>query len=387
MSEQAIQPGLSMQLPELLRDFNGKPVETAGQWKRFRKDILKRVQDEMYGALPATPPGMAFEVTSEFKDALGGTATCRIVRIHFDDTDALSIQLMLFTPNKRRGKVPCFLTLGFCGNDSLTDDVRIPERSGWNFGSCKGRGSLAAGWQLERTIARGYAVAHICYADIDEDRIDHEGGIRAWEDRIAGKPKQTINRGSVAAWAWGVHRAVDYLITDAKVNGKRIAIMGHSRNGKAALLAGATDERIALVIPHQSGCGGAAPSRGAVGEKVSDINKRFPHWFNAKFKAYSDATDRLPFDQHHVIACIAPRPVLISNAVQDTWANPDGQFEALRAAQPAWALLGKNDSGIPATVEQGKVSLGRQGTFLRPGVHAVTADDWAAFLDFADRWL
>jgi hypothetical protein len=183
---------------------------------------------------------------------------------------------MLFTPNKRRGKVPCFLTLGFCGNDSLTDDVRIPERSGWNFGSCKGRGSLAAGWQLERTIARGYAVAHICYADIDEDRIDHEGGIRAWEDRIAGKPKQTINRGSVAAWAWGVHRAVDYLITDAKVNGKRIAIMGHSRNGKAALLAGATDERIALVIPHQSGCGGAAPSRAAIGEKVSDINKRSP---------------------------------------------------------------------------------------------------------------
>jgi hypothetical protein len=113
MSEQAIQPGLSMQLPDVLRDFNGKPVETAGQWKRFRKDILKRVQDEMYGALPATPPGMAFEVTSEFKDALGGTATCRIVRIHFDDTDALSIQLMLFTPNKRRGKVPCFQQVCF----------------------------------------------------------------------------------------------------------------------------------------------------------------------------------------------------------------------------------------------------------------------------------
>ena len=158
MSEQAIQPGISMQLPELLRDFSGKPVETAGQWKRFRKDILKRVQDEMYGPLPATPPGMAFEVASEFKDALGGAATYRIVRIHFDDADAPNIQLMLFTPNKRRGKVPCFLALGFCGNDSLTDDVRIPERTGWNFSSCKGRGSLAAGWQLERTIARVHAV-------------------------------------------------------------------------------------------------------------------------------------------------------------------------------------------------------------------------------------
>ena len=387
MSEQALPPSLSAPLPELLRDFDGKVIATSGQWKRFRKDILKRVQDEMYGAFPITPDGMAFEVTSEFKDALGGAATCRIVRIHFADPDAPNIQLMLFTPNKRRGKVPCFLTIGFCGNHALTHDPRVPERTGWNFGSCKGRGSLASDWQLERTISRGYAVAHFCYADIDEDRIDHDGGIRSWEDRTAGRPKQTTNRGSVAAWAWGVHRAVDFLVTDTKVNGKRIAIMGHSRNGKAALLAGATDERIALVIPHQSGCGGAAPSRGAIGEKVSDINKRFPHWFNAKFKTYSDATDRIPFDQHHLIACIAPRPVLLSNAVQDSWANPDGQFEALRAAQPAWALLGKTDSAIPDVVSQGKVSLGRQGTFLRAGSHAVTADDWTAFLDFADRWL
>lgn len=387
MSEQALPPSLSAPLPDLLRDFDGKAVATASQWKRFRKDILKRVQDEMYGALPMTPDGIAFEVLREYKDALGGAATCRIVRIHFAAPDAPNIQLIVFTPNHRRGKVPCFLTIGFCGNHVLTHDPRVPEHTGWNFGSCKGRGSLAADWQLERTISRGYALAHFCYADVDEDRIDHEGGIRSWEDRLAARSQQTTNRGSVAAWAWGIHRAVDYLVTDGRINGKRIAIMGHSRNGKAALLAGATDERIALVIPHQSGCGGAAPSRGAIGEKVADINKRFPHWFNAKFKTYSDATERLPFDQHHLIACIAPRPVLLSNAVQDSWANPDGQFEALRASRPAWELLGKTDSAIPDTVTQGKLSLGRQGTFLRAGSHAVTADDWAAFLDFADRWL
>ena len=387
MSEQGLPQGLSSPLPELLRDFSGRQITTSGQWKRFRKDILKRIQDEMYGSLPATPSGISFDVTNEFKDALGGLATCRLVRIHFDDVDAPNINLMLLTPNNRRGKVPCFLTIGFCGNHALTNDARIPERTGWNFNSCKGRGSLTADWQLERTISRGYAVAHFCYADIDEDRIDHEGGIRTWEDRQAGRAKQTINRGSVAAWAWGVHRAVDYLITDAKVNGKRIAVMGHSRNGKAALLAGATDERIALVIPHQSGCGGAAPSRGVVGEKVADINKRFPHWFNATFKTYSETPDKLPFDQHHVLACISPRPVLLSNAVQDTWANPDGQYTALRAAKAAWDALGKHDAEIPATVTQGNVSLGRLGTFMRPGNHAVTADDWAAFLDFADRWL
>jgi len=120
MSEQALPPCLSAPLPGLLRDFDGKAIATSGQWRRFRKDILKRVQDEMYGSLPVTPDGIAFDIESEFKDALGGTATCRIVRIHFADPDAPNIRLILFTPNKRRGKVPCFLTIGFCGNHTLT---------------------------------------------------------------------------------------------------------------------------------------------------------------------------------------------------------------------------------------------------------------------------
>src|SRR5205085_8774413 len=146
--------------------------------------------------------------------------------------------------------------------------------------------------------------------------------------------------GTIAAWAWGVQRAVDYLVTDKELDAARIIAVGHSRLGKTALLAGAFDERIALVIPHQAGCGGTSPSRGKVGESVRRINTSFPHWFNTAFKEFNDQPDRLPFDQHCLVALVAPRPVLFSNAVEDTWANPDGQFQVLQAADPVYRFLG-----------------------------------------------
>ena len=156
--------------------------------------------------------------------------------------------------------------------------------------------------------------------------------------------------GTIALWAWGFHRVVDYLTTDGKdrVDPKRIAVVGHSRNGKTALLAGAFDERIALVIPLQAGCGGTAPSRTADtrAESVKRINTSFPHWFCDNFQLFNDQTERLPFDQHCLIALCAPRPVLLPNAEEDLWANPSGQFELLRAASPVYQLLGAE--GLPA---------------------------------------
>src|SRR5205085_5634423 len=142
-------------------------------------------------------------------------------------------------------------------------------------------------------------------------------------------------------WAWGCHRAVDYLLTDKGIDGKRLAVVGHSRLGKTALLAGAFDDRIAVVIPHQSGCGGAGPSRtkNPKAETVKRINTSFPHWFCDNFKQFNDDPSKLPFDQHGLVALVAPRPVLFSNAVEDQWANPDGQFDVLKAADPVYRLL------------------------------------------------
>src|SRR5581483_953464 len=112
--------------------------------------------------------------------------------------------------------------------------------------------------------------------------------------------------GTIAAWAWGIQRAIDYLVTDPDIDAARIIVVGHSRLGKTALLAGAFDERVAMAIPLQAGCGGTAPSRGKVGESVKQINTAFPHWFDDEFKTFNDQPERLPFDQHELVALCAP---------------------------------------------------------------------------------
>ncbi len=182
-------------------------------------------------------------------------------------------------------------------------------------------------------------------------------------------------------------RAVDYLVQDPDIDASRIIVVGHSRLGKTALLAGAFDERIAMAIPLQAGMGGTAPSRGKVGESIKRINDSFPHWFNGAYKEFNTQPDKLPFDQHCLVALMAPRPVLFPNAVEDTWANPAGQFEVLKAAEPVYRLLKAGGLEAPQMPEVGKLSAGTLGYYIRPGKHSMTAQDWQVFLDFADRHL
>ena len=182
--------------------------------------------------------------------------------------------------------------------------------------------------------------------DIDPDRADKREGVQPRLEKLGLIKPGPHACATIAAWAWGIHRAVDYLVTDKDIDAKRIAVVGHSRLGKTALLAAAFDDRLALAIPHQAGCGGTAPSRGKVGESVKRINTSFPHWFTGDFKDFNDQPERLPFDQNCLVALVAPRPVLFSNAVEDTWANPDGQFQVLQAAEPVYRLL--NAGGLDA---------------------------------------
>ena len=201
-------------------------------------------------------------------------------------------------------------------------------------------------------------------------------------------------------------RAMDYLVAAQGIDGSRIAAVGHSRNGKTTLLAGAMDERIALVIPAQAGCGGTAPCRVApelstpgpngrsIVETIGRINTAFPHWFCANFKKFNEDPAKLPIDQHELIALCAPRPVLISAATLDLWANPDGQFEMLQAADPVYRLVAGEGMSVlgSAYVHTEKPQplappTGRLAYFLRPGKHEMNATDWAAWLDYADVWL
>jgi hypothetical protein len=244
-----------------------------------------------------------------------------------------------------------------------------------------GRNGEAAVWSLEQSVDRGYAVATFYNGDVDPDRPDERGGLRPYLRTPAG-PHAC---GTIAAWAWGLHRTVDYVVTDKDLDPARIAVVGHSRLGKAALLAAAFDERIALAVAHQAGCGGTAPSRGTVGESVKQINDHFPHWFCGAFKEFNGRPERLPFDQHCLAALVAPRPLLFSNAVEDTWANPEGQFRVLQAAEPVYRLLGAGGLDATAMPAPGKLVGGTLGFFIRPGRHSMTREDWGAFLDFADK--
>jgi hypothetical protein len=178
---------------------------------------------------------------------------------------------------------------------------------------------------------------------------------------------------------------VDYLVTEKALDSHRIALVGHSRLGKAALVAAAFDERIALVIPHQAGCGGTAPSRGTIGESVKQINTSFPHWFCPTFSRFNEQVDRLPFDQDSLVALLAPRSVLLTNAVEDTWANPEGQFEVLKSASRVYQFLNAGRLEAEKMPEVGKLVDSRLGYYIRPGKHSMLAEDWRVFLDFADK--
>lgn len=391
------------EFPDPLRLLNGDRVNRPEQWQQARRPELKALfQHYMYGNFPPAPKNIEARLEREDRQYFGGKATKKELTLRFGPPATPSIHLLLVVPNKRTGPAPVFVGLNFCGNHTLVDDPTIPVPELFTVKSCPGcvdnkptaagRGMQKDVWALEQSIDRGYAVATCCCADIDPDRNDFTDGVHP-HFMPAGKTERGPHDwGTIAAWAWGLSRCVDYLATDRDIDKRRIAAVGHSRLGKTALLAGAFDDRIALVIPHQAGTGGSSPSRKtgeAVerAESVKRINTSFPHWFCDEFKQFNDQVDRLPFDQHCLVALCAPRPVLLTNAVEDQWADPDGQFRVLQGAEPVYRLLGASGLQSPTMPAPGTLSGGTLGYYIRTGKHSMTREDWQVFLDYADRHL
>jgi hypothetical protein len=376
--------------PDLLVMFDGRKVDTREQWFEQRRPELKALfQHYMYGWFP--PPvevhGTVTYTDSHFFD---GKATLKLVTLKLGAEGAPDIHLLMVIPNHRAGPAPVFLGMNFNGNHTAVADTHVPLASSWMGGGPHvtnhhaleiGRGTDVHVWELEQSIERGYAVATYYCGDVEPDTPNAVGGVRETIHRPAGSD----DWGTIAAWAWGLQRAVDYLVTDNDVDKKRIALTGHSRLGKAAMLAGAFDDRVALVAPLQAGCGGTAPSRGTVGESVERINTSFPHWFCGEFKKFNTQPDRLPFDQHGLVALCAPRPVLFGAAVEDTWANPAGAFEMLKAADRVYRFVGAAGLSEQTMPELNKLVDSNLGYFIRPGRHSMTKLDWEYFLDFADK--
>ena len=379
-------------LPDPTVAFDGAKITSNADWEAKRRPELKKLFEHyMYGRFPAAQP-ISAKVLFEDAKALDGKGTLREVEITCGGE--IKIHLLIAMPN---GKTPaaCFVGPNFGGNHLILPDERIHLPTAWvpgngpgvknNHATDAGRGKQPTVWPLAEVIGRGYAVATFYCGDVQPDRPAVAEGFRKTLTKTDAAETATI-----ASWAWGISRAVDYLLTDKSIDGKRIAVVGHSRLGKTALLAGAFDERIAVVIPHQAGCGGTGPSRhaDAKAESVARINKSFPHWFCDNFKAFGNDPPKLPFDQNCLVALCAPRPVLFCNAANDLWANPSGQFEVLKAANPAYKLFGHE--GITATKAPSPgdpLIDSRLGYWIRPGAHSMTQDDWKTWMAYCDTWL
>jgi hypothetical protein len=392
------------QLPDPLVTEAGKPVTDAETWLEVRRpEIFDLFQKHVFGRSPEPVP-IHHQVVSTTEDALGGKAIRREIDITIGQTpDAVTMRMLLYTP-KIDGPAPAFLGLNFAGNHTVEPDPTISITTNWvrdkKDGSTgghrateAGRGISAKSWPAEMIIDRGYALATIYYGDIDPDFHDgFKNGIHAsFQDWAADVPEQE-RWGSIAGWAYGLSRALDYLQEDPLVDGSRVAVIGHSRLGKTSLWAGASDPRFKVVISNNSGCGGAALSRRAFGETVGRINSSFPHWFSRRHRDYNDNESALPVDHHQLIALIAPRPVYIASATEDQWADPKGEFLSAVHADPVYRLLDDQTRGAAPPPEEmppadQPVSWGAIGYHLRTGAHAVTEYDWSQFLDFADRHL
>jgi hypothetical protein len=382
------------ELPDPLKMEDGRTVRTKRQWiKERRPELMEMLRSQMFGREPGKAPDLHAKVLEESPDAFGGLATRKQVKLCFDKEEKYYLTLLMYIPNDRKGPVPTFLGANFKGNHATTTDpaVLMPTEDkiatfvpGY---AVEPRNANGHRWEYEYILSHGYAVATFCYNDVDPDFHDgFHNGVHQLMD--GDKPRNGESWGTISAWAWGLSRCMDYLETVKEIDAKRVALLGHSRLGKTALWAGATDQRFALVISNDSGCSGAAIARRKHGETLELINRNFPHWFCENYKAYNGREEKMPWDQHELIAMIAPRPVYVASASEDDWADPVGEYFSLVGATSVYNLFGFEgitDRKVPG-IEQ-PIVVGRMGHHIRRGEHNVRLYDWQQFVSFADRFL
>ena len=411
-------------LPELLRFADGREV-AAADWPERRREMLGVLASEMYGREPPPPDAFEWEVVEE-GPTLGGIGIRRQCRVWFrSDRSGPHLDWIVLLPNRIAGvesqtangrvvcenkaKVPVVLFLNYHGNHALLDDpeVVLPDNAWVHIEASRKDGTFAPRpdmrafdrrtcdrrtFPVETILARGFAVMSCCYGQISPDiqrrlgdplDLAWTGVFDLWGPRDPDSPDEPT---SLGAWAWALSRGLDLAGRQPEIDASRAVVTGSSRLGKAALLAGARDERFAVVVPNQTGGGGAPLAKRFFGENVLTEVKAFPHWYCPAYRRYAGNEAALPFDQHWLLACVAPRPLLVQG-FNEKWFDAKGEFLACRAASPAWELLGEPglpQGGFPEPFDESRIGP-RLGYVRRGGQHGLSAYDWTWMLDFAER--
>jgi len=364
--------------PNLFKCSDGTQITDVKGWEvKRRPELLQLFRKYEYGNLPDMSDveiqirlaDSRIDKNTMDSQAIRRTIEITAIRkgIHF------SFPAVIFIPDNAKEPVPCFLTV--CNRGIQNAD---PAR---HF--------LSDFWPAETIVARGYAAAEILTQDIAPDY--DEGftmGFHKLFPEYTGFRRPDDAWGAISAWSWGASKVMDYLEKDPLINSKKVAIVGHSRGGKTALWTVAQDIRFAMAVSSCAGNSGDALARKSKGETIADITGRFPYWFCRNYQQFAHNEEKLPFDQHELIALIAPRFVYTTSKTFDAWAFPEGQFKSLLLASEVWKMYGKQgfvDNTKPKP--EHPISCDSIGYHIKTGIHDMNEYDWDLFLDFADARL
>lgn len=385
-------------VPAALGPFGGDDgVASVAAWEQRRAPALRQaLQREVFGMMPGASSMRVIDHKVINAAAFGGkgvleeynlaaTAVFNGVAVEtagVDSNDGFVMDVVL--PADADGPVPVILMQTFCPRWSTLPDPAVAgapdeiDTSGNIFNYIFGRYICTP--PVETILDAGYAIATIFPSEVVPD--DKERGLMQLRRLSAGYDDDETRWGAIGAWAWLYSRMIDAIESDPRFDQAAIVTWGHSRYGKSALVAAAFDDRIDGVISHQSGTGGASLNRRKKGESVKSITGSYPHWFSRSYAAFAGREEEMTVDQHHLLALIAPRPVLLGNARRDVWSDPNGAFRAALGADPAYELFGSE--GLEQTrLDEWKPDAAL-AFWIRAGTHGVVKEDWPAFLEFLD---
>jgi len=373
-------------LPEILP----KGV-SAAQWRHHRETLLNLFRDTVYGHTPETGPGVVIKDMERMIAPLPIPAERIQIKVQVGPEEAgLAFHLLLYLPDTR--PAPVVMGLNFSGNHCIHRDPGIWLPEGWvpDWEDCptrdhrameEARGARTRRWPVETVLERGAALATVYCGDLAPDQAGHEQ-IQRFRALFTETADPDRSWGAIGMWAWTLSRAREVLEELPEIDVDRIMLTGHSRLGKAALWAAAQDEAFAAVLSNNSGCMGAAISRRCFGETVAAITRQFPHWFCPRLREYAGREAELPLDQHQLLALIASRPLYVTSATEDLWADPQGEFLATLEAGQVYEHLGLPGLSVAERPAPGIRVGDLVGYHLRTGPHDILKEDWRHYLDF-----